>query len=99
MRTQRAALGDEQGLGGGGGGASAASHYVAASGGCGGGDAGALAALASQAETPHERLLVAKLLEARGIMSEQERALKMAVGALATGRGGDGDGSLGGGTR
>jgi len=51
----------------------------------GGGCGDSLAALAQQAGTPHERLLVAKLMEASNIMQEQEQTLKMAISALAGG--------------
>jgi hypothetical protein len=46
-----------------------------------------LAALAEQASTPHERLLVAKLAEASTIMHEQQATLKVAIAALAGGTG------------
>ncbi|KAI8473905.1 MAG: hypothetical protein J3K34DRAFT_518615 [Monoraphidium minutum] len=51
--------------------------------GGGGGAAAQLGLLARQASTPQERLLVAKLMEASQIMSEQEQTLKVAIAALA----------------
>ena len=45
----------------------------------------AKAALAREASTPHERLLVAKLMEASSILTEQDATLKMALAALAAG--------------
>lgn len=57
-----------------------------------GGAGDPLSALSHQASSQHERLLVAKLVEASSIMQEQEQALKAAIEALAGGAAGPGAG-------